>query len=45
MCYRGVACNQTSKKKELIFEKYGRRRKEGVDILEVQTVKKEGVDM
>jgi len=33
------------KKKELIFEKYRRLRKEGVDILEVQTAKKEGADM
>jgi len=34
MWYRGAACNQTPKKKELIFEKYRRPnpKKEGVDM-------------
>jgi len=32
MCYRGAACNQTPRKKELIFKKYRWLRREGVDI-------------
>ena len=41
MWYRGATCNQTPKRKELIFEKYRRPspKKEGVDIWEVQTAK------